>query len=835
MSALAVPAALEAPPRSRLVAAAALHQVVVLVALLFPGLMNAVGLVPRLAVGFMAILFLPGWLILWRWGTRPRAWDAIPFAFAVSLLFVTGMTILSIETHLNSRWGALVVVAASLAIAAREWWRPAAAGVLDDGCEDGDDATAARRVLEWTLVVGIGLLMAVLLTVGGTMRPDSIGDLEEEALHLSILRKLTENAALDHFNVMYKAGVANTYVYPPYHFALALVARVSALDPLVVYLKFRPVAALVALLSLRSLTALFFGRRWVADVALLSWLVLVVNNTAGQVPGFYWAQLVPLSHLGDFGLGVMLPLLLLFTFHYLRAEPTRTPFAILTPALVFVALLVHTREVLQLLVFLGSAALGLFLFRRHDRRMLARLLALIAAAVVMGLLYQLRHGALAGHAVLFEAANREAFRGRLNHVLREPFWRVVMEPNQEFYGLMSRGLYLLPLVLLPLLWLARRWSVLLVAPGLLACALIIRIPHLSLQFILHTYAEILQTPARNFVHWGLLLLGGGLGLLALGLEKLYASALNGASLRVAWTGGRPMFESGWRAARSRPEKGALALVVTTLAAGAGGLIVWGLRRLESTSTQRIDAVYVVAIVGSLVALAARAAWASRFGPSPREIAYRRVQHPWIALAAAVASIVPLFSYGSPPSLRAQYRQWSRLPSMADFWNWYNASAFAAKVPAAAVRFLREQVPPGRVLAAPKRFGFTLPVLTNHYIISTGFVLSSDLDVVEPYERVTGSHRRFDPHPFRGYQERSAYAREIVEFDPMFHPHVPPEQTLAYLREYGVEYVVVGPRERVHYRRLAESFPGVLERLFAKQDHVVYRVHREGLPARAVGP
>jgi len=237
--------------------------------------------------------------------------------------------------------------------------------------ESREQAPGAQRMLQLILVAGLGVIAYILFTVGGSMNLGSIAALKgEEALHLTILRKLAQNTSLDHLNLMYKREVANTYVYPPYHFALALVSRISGLDPIVVYLKFRPAAGLVSLLSMWSLALALFGRRWVADLTLLALLILVLNNAAGQVPGFYWAQLVPLSHLGDFGLGVMLPVMALFIFRYVTGEPGNM-FRILAPLMLLVGLLVHTREVLQLLFFLGATAVAYIVVPTTGQRLVA--------------------------------------------------------------------------------------------------------------------------------------------------------------------------------------------------------------------------------------------------------------------------------------------------------------------------------------------------------------------------------------------------------------------------------------------------------------------------------
>ena len=779
-----------------------------LIGFVWPALRGVAGTTPALMMAAAATLFVPGWLILQRWGRPDGAWDVLPLSFAVSLVAVAALTVLAFEAHLSSHAGALILVSASGALALLGVFRPRREWPAETEAGDSPPSPSppAMRVLRATVLVGLAAMMWAFLTVGGTRNPRSIADLQEEALHLSIIRKVAENDALSHSNVMYKAGAVNTYVYPPYHFALALISHLSGLDPIVVYLGLRPVFALVALLTMRSLAAKLFTNPWVPDLSLLLWLILVFTNVAGQVPRYFWAQLVPLSHLGDFGLGVVYPLLLLCTFRFLLGRPGASS-RVLTPALLAAALLVHTREVLQILVFLGAAAA--YALVAGDRVWRRRLFALVAIVLVLGLLYKVRHGELATHAVLFEAANREAFRRQFEGVLQQPFWTVVTRPNPVQYRLNSRAVFLLPLAALPLLWWIRHpWSSF-AAPGLLAMALVTRIPYLTFPFILVTYSEMLKTPARYFVHWGYLMLGAAF---ATGVVVL-------ARYHDAW---------------SQKSDRRMRLLLAGAAGGAGflygtllGLSLWG---LESVARGPVDAFYVFAGLGSLASigfLAARGRLKMRTPSAPSTPG-------WATLLVAIAAAIPLTRFTSPPALWEQYTEWRRLPSTSNFWEWYGASDYGSRLPGAVVRFLRDEVPAGRVIAAPNRFAYAIPVLANEYIVSWGYYLSTELDIVEPYERVKGVHRDFPSDPVESYLKRAAYATEVIESEPLFDPRLSPDETLAHLREYGVEYVVSGPLQRPQYEALAAAHPDVLQRLYARRDYGVFRVNRERLPTGAQG-
>jgi hypothetical protein len=522
------------------------------------------------------------------------------------------------------------------------------------------------------------------------------------------------------------------------------------------------------------------------------------------MPRYFWAQLAPLSHLGDFALGILYPLLLLFTFRYLLG-PARRSFRILTPALIAVALVVHTREVLQLLVFLVSAAV--FARCRGDRESWRRLAVLAAVVVAMGLAYQRAHAAVAREAVTFEEANRLAFQARFHELLQKPPLDAMRNVNPAQYRLLTRGPFLLALVAIPCLWLIRRPWAAFAAPGLLVMALVTRIPYLTFPFILLTYAEMMQTPPRYFVHWGYLFLGAGIGAVVLALSRLHEGLARQRADR-----------------RSRVALGAAALIA---AVATGEVLYLALVALERLGLRHPDWLYVLAVMGSIPGIV----WVLwRRPPMAEPPSPAAASRGWLPLAISIAVVAPLAQYGHTPTLSEQYVEWSRQPSLRDFWEWYNASPFADKVPGSIVRFLREEVPAGRMLAAPIRFAYLLPVLTNHYIPAWGYVLGTDVDVTVPYEAVKGVHRTFSTDPVRSYLERTEYARQVLELDPIFSPNESARDRLAYLREYGVEYVVSGPLQAPRCREMLAVQPGVLEELFSRRGYTVYRVRRDRLPS-----
>src|SRR5262249_25505734 len=149
-----------------------------------------------------------------------------------------------------------------------------------------------------------------------------MGPTGEEILHATIVRKIWGNAVLTPYNIMYSPDVPTTYLYAPYHAMIALVARLSGLDPLVVFFRVRAVFMVMAVLTMTGLVWVVTRRMASTVVGLWVFVGLVLFDVAGQVTAadgtlLYWAQLAPLSHLADFGLGVMFPLCLFAMCRYL--------------------------------------------------------------------------------------------------------------------------------------------------------------------------------------------------------------------------------------------------------------------------------------------------------------------------------------------------------------------------------------------------------------------------------------------------------------------------------------------------------------------------------------
>jgi hypothetical protein len=441
----------------------------------------------RLAAAFICSLLLPGAVLA---GRLPLV-QAAPVWAACSLAVLCVGTIAAVELHLPATavgWGIVALgagglVSGRLARAVEEVRRP-------------DDPTLTL------LAVALGSGVAfVLWGVSGFV---NVEPLIEDALHLTVVRKVAENPALALDNLFYVAGNPTTYLYPPYHLLLALIARGSMLDPVAVYAEVRPLMFALTGATLAATVSLLRPAR---GAVALSWVLaslLVLTNTGGQLAVHHrddWAwcaQLAPLSHPADFGLSLMLPIMLFTAARYLLGTGGIAPVVCILGA----GLLIHTRETLQALTLLGFLGTAVVVFRRMDRALLVRLAILFAVTIAMGLTYKAVHSARSAEVVAWEAGGRAAVLAAIAEPLHKPLdWLMPKDPQDP---LLFRPLYFVPVCLCPFLLIRRDFWALLTGSALAGAVALMGIPLVSWLYVRFTYSEMLVVPTRYLFYPALL-------------------------------------------------------------------------------------------------------------------------------------------------------------------------------------------------------------------------------------------------------------------------------------------------------------------------------------------
>src|SRR5439155_6348605 len=343
--------------------------------------------------------------------------------------------------------------------------------------------------------------------------------------HAGVIRRLglLPRPALDNFYVA--AGVVYPHPFPGAHVVVAMIGRLADLDALFVYRTLRFFWGPAALLLVYAAARVVFRRRDLAFVAGATAVVLVAVGAFSEVPKFFWAQLAPYSHVGDLAMNVFLPALLVILFHFVTGTGRRAVlfFGCATLALIVTVTMVHIREIVQVVVYLGSFTVALAALR-IDRAALLRAAGLFVVTVVVVKGYVTFHGRLVEYVgpALAPAAERLA---RL--AAEMSLWDRLAAPlGDTTFSIGLRTLFSGPngvlLLLCPLVLVAFLTSALTIflAFSIAGYALIIRFPALPIPYLQFTYGEMFFTPVRNVIFFLYVLAGPLLCLGANGIARL---------------------------------------------------------------------------------------------------------------------------------------------------------------------------------------------------------------------------------------------------------------------------------------------------------------------------
>jgi hypothetical protein len=147
------------------------------------------------------------------------------------------------------------------------------------------------------------------------------------------------------------------------------------------------------------------------------------------------------------------------------------------------------------------------------------------------------------------------------------------------------------------------------------------------------------------------------------------------------------------------------------------------------------------------------------------------------------------------------------------------------IPPDLLRFLREDLPARQVLAYRYDHAFAIPVLTNHQVMSKGGLLTTELDFIDAYLKISGKTAPFSDDLWQGYLEKSHFFGAVMRANPVFSAAEPLDQTTAYLDLYGVDYLVVSPRDRARFERLLELRPDLFDKRYDRDGFMVLRFHK----------
>jgi hypothetical protein len=537
----------------------------------------------RLAAAAGGVALLPG-AALALWLLPGRTWrptELVAVAFGASAALVQLALIASLTLHFGAVVTLGLMAVLTTAALVRVAVRPPHPAMVTTWAE-----------LAWWAGV---LALAAFLYAEGT--PYEQG---EDFLHIGVIRRLAELSNPAITNIYFVPGVIYTYPFPGIHYLMALMSRLGDVDAVFVYHKLRffwgPIAlAMVAMVGRQLFGSMTWGLACGATA-----LAFVAAGTFSDVEGFFWGQLAPFSHASDVAMGVLLPATLVYMLAFLQEERRQgVPgdqgnedrrasrfFFVGSLALALMLTIVHVRELVQVLVYLGAFVLAL-LFLRRDRALLVRSSVLLGAVLVIAAGFNIWHAAAVGHIDSIVGARRaqlvEVVRnaGPLGLLVRVPlayFDGFVPNTHATFSGwnpflLLAAAPVLLAFRTSPLVWL--------IAASMLCYVLIIRFPLFGAPYIYLTYFEILFTPIRNVIFFLHVIAGAVVFLATAALGR--AGLVIGVLLTVA---GSLAVGGAWRLPRMFFEQHQDLLFVPVIA-----LLVWTLvmaHRSGATGRTAVD-------------------------------------------------------------------------------------------------------------------------------------------------------------------------------------------------------------------------------------------------------
>jgi hypothetical protein len=422
--------------------------------------------------------------------------EAIAMGFGASFAIAQVLTVAAIVLHLSCKT-ALVGL-----------WAVTGAAALYQLAFPRENGPQFRLGRELRFLCILAAALGVSLYIQTPAGPWLDG---EEATHVAVIQRLAFAPKPDLLNIYWAPNFIYTYPFPGTHFFIALVSRAADLEPIFVYEKIRLLWGPIALCTLYGAARVIFASERLAFASALTAVVLTFSGAFGPV-ATGWGQLAPFSHAADVAMTVLLPALLLFAVNFAAASTRREAALFLfgTLSLVLTLAVVHIREVVQFVVYVGAAC-AIYGMIVGNRSLAVRFGTMTVITIVLVVAYLNWYQAHVGH-VDSIVAERRAILITVMQAISPRDFLAPMFANPYFTANQQYLVYrLFPMVLLfaPIVVFAYRAVPLVpfVGAGLLAYAMIVFVPLVSIPYVFFTYYEILFTPVRNSLFFIYLLTG----------------------------------------------------------------------------------------------------------------------------------------------------------------------------------------------------------------------------------------------------------------------------------------------------------------------------------------
>lgn len=629
------------------------------------------------------------------------------------------------------------------------------------------------------VIIGAGI-------AGWVVEPPFTG---EEALDFASLSRFADGGPITFENTSLLPDTRPFYLFQPYQLVLGMIARWSASDPLIAFVKFRAFLAPLCLLCIYAL----LRRMTLTRIEAVAAFVVVVIVVALEIETWERNALFPYVRRQGISAAVLVPALLVLFINATRlvtedGERRRRRLALgVIPVMLVASASTHAMEVVTFLCFAATATVAIVtgLDRGGDRKMaLGATLVVVAAAGV----YLIVHSQAAPD--VSERGNRVrvALGGRLGELVanEETSSWTVSAANIFLSATPLATAAVLGIPALALAALRAPAAAAAIALGTVPLALMDATPAGSLVLRWLVSPGVMRDTGPYFMLMGVL--GLALGVVALA-QGILSGALRGPR--------------GFR----RLAGGALAGVLVVIA---GREAIHWLGNSASAETPQFLLVQTAFAVAVLIA-------AMRQRPILQATPFTRgLVVLTICLALPIA--VPGRVFGGAFEREANATVFSRFqgarvrPSVLAWPAYYEEFAHTIRpplpVPRAVVDELRRRIPPRQVLLAHPSYSCALVVVVDAYCINPESIYGDYFRPAAPYlaDYVTLEDGQAPEHPFFNGGLSLTNGEDRL------------------LREYGVSFVFAGPEhaEQIGLKLGSSTLGSTLE--FELDGYRLYRIN-----------
>lgn len=696
--------------------------------------------------------------------------------------------------------------------------------------------------LHYAMLISIACLSFMLFKVGGnssvvkvglTAKDQSMGvpSLSDEALHIIVIRKISENKILTKKNIDY-APLEHPYPYRVYHFALALLAKFTGLDPLAVYAKFRGVAGFLSLITFYCFCKNLFNNRSMAEILTLSASFLAFTNYAGQVRDIFHAQLIPISHPTDIAIGLLFPLSLFFCLKFINTRENAAGFFILASLFHFCMLNIHPRESVQLVAFLLVPVPFYTAFRVENKKQLITrsfLLSLIISASLILYVSILSHASSIPIVAAFQFQTKQflsqAFKNP-SHYLIQPLPAEDIRMSFALVPLSSLAYAALPF-LIP--FLRKNFACVFITSNLLFWFIILKSGILSALVISATYSEFLMFPFKLTFYLSVIVFGLFLYMIVFSISEFHKES--------------PAKSLNYKQAKAYIPA-ILALMFLTIAPSYYLFHLAHKMKLNRTLINHLLDYLSVWLLGATallwIILSIKKSMAAKIASAGECIFSSKLRNEKLSLMLLLIMLVIFYKathfyqqkYLYPRTLLHDYRLRSSYPDITNFSEWYNASSFSKTLPLDMVQFIRERIPQNQMFASrlKNRASLVIPLLTNQQIYCMGWGMAEDSLFMVDYmhfrknlkNRGKSTSGRYNIHDILfAYENFDSF---LEKYPPLFNSFDTDETLLQTIKLFKIQYIIVPPEYHDRYVILSRNHNKMLKKTYEKDGFSLYQVN-----------